>query len=212
MHGLTENLRLDHHNWPVNLDESLVGHSLEFKKLKGQTLIFEARLPEEARHPYMTGFLGSLLTLVTVFAIHLTLPSAGTAIASLATIPAAAYHAMQYLVCIRTFRRLSIDLSKGQFIISESRSGIAAVQTSHAPSEVKVIYSHDDEPLGDNSSPTILLDWKNPEMQGEFLNIDYGQERQRFIRWLRDHHVPVKHHPSFGHEDEESEPNATSAS
>lgn len=191
------------------LDESLVGYSLEFKKLKGQTLVFEAKLQENARHPYMTGFLGSLLTLAAVLAIHLTLPSDGTAIACLATIPAAAYLAMQYLVCIRTFRRLSVDLSKKQLIISESRSGIPAIQTSHDPSEVKVIYSHNEEPSGDNCSPTMLLDWKNPEMQGEFLNIDFGEERQRFIRWLRDNHVPIKPHPNFVHEDEEFEPELT---
>lgn len=176
----------------MNLEEHLIGRSLDFKKAKGKTLIFEARILEEARHPYMAACLAGLMTLGAVICIHVAQPSSGTLLSIWAVIPSAAYFAYRFILCLAAYRRISIDLSKPSLTISESSGAFGSVHSLRSLSQVRIIYADDlGEAINVDYTPTILLMWQDREVQGEFLNIDYGEERQKFLSWLKDHKVPI---------------------
>lgn len=180
------------HNSEMNVEDHLIGRSLDFNKAEGNNLIFEAKILEEDRHPYWTSCIAGSLTLVAVICIHLIHANSGTLLSVFAVIPSAAYFAYHFILCLTAYRRITFNINKVSLTISESSGFFGAVHSRRSLSQVRVIYA--DEISGTankDHAPSILLMWKDRDMQGEFLNMDYSVDRQKFISWLRDHQVPI---------------------
>ncbi len=190
----------------MNLEEHLIGRSLDFKRAKGKTLIFEARILEDSRHPYMMACIAGLMTLAAVIGIHLTQPGGGTFLAVMAVTPSAVYFTYRFMMCLAAYRRLKVDMHENILTISESSGAFGSVDKCLSLSQIRVIYADElGESVNVDYTPTICLSWKDPETHGEFLNIEFGNDRQKFISWLRDHQVPVLPSSALILEDAEGE-------